>query len=103
MSITPLPDRVEVIQSDRDAAGAIYGGLQLHDEAGLAQDGLYDDDEIVQAFALHRIRTVEECVAIAERSQVTTNQRLAGWNDACRHIARTILSTPQDKGNVTDE
>ncbi len=58
---------VKVTQADRDAAADMLGDP-------LIRAGQYDDDVWVQAFARHRIATLEEAATTAHRALVKLDE-----------------------------
>lgn len=76
MTDQSAPTRGEVTQGDREAAAAMLDAYRnrLNDEdkiesAALAinvREGLHDDSPRVQAFASHRLATIEECAKVID-------------------------------------
>ena len=57
---------ITITQQDREAFIAVTIDLDPPSIAEIRR-GEWDDDELIEAFAAHRLRTIEECAKIADR------------------------------------
>lgn len=72
----------DITQADRDMAARIFGAFGIHGEK-IVKAGWADDDDIVQAFARHRMEERAAIVAYIRREQLDEyNERTAKETEA---------------------